>query len=121
MAAAERKLTTLLSTDFAGYSRLMREDEGGTLERLKAYRAVMTQLIAEHRGRIVGTAGDALLAEFASVVQAVECAVRIQRGLAERNANLPPERQMLLRIGINLGDVLVEGEDLFGDGVNIAA
>lgn len=120
-ASIERKLTTIVSADFAGYSRLMSADESGTLAMLKSYRAMMEQLIAENRGRIVGTAGDALLAEFASVVQAVECAVRIQRLLAERNATLAPERQMPLRIGINLGDVLVEGDDLFGDGVNIAA
>jgi adenylate cyclase len=117
----ERKLTTIVSADFAGYSRLMSEDESGTLATLKAHRAMMTQHIADSRGRIVGTAGDALLAEFPSVVQAVECAVQIQRTLAEHNATLPAERQMLLRIGINLGDVLVEGTDLFGDGVNIAA
>jgi len=120
-ASIERKLTTIVSADFAGYSRLMSQDEGGTLATLKAYRAAMTQLIDESRGRIVGTAGDSLLAEFPSVVQAVECAVQIQRVLAERNATLGPERRMLLRIGINLGDVLVEGNDLFGDGVNIAA
>ena len=120
-ATLERKLTTIVSADFAGYSRLMSQDEGGTLAMLKAYRAIMTQLIGDGRGRIVGTAGDALLAEFASVVQAVECAVQIQRTLAERNATLPAERRMLLRIGINLGDVLVEGSDLYGDGVNIAA
>jgi adenylate cyclase len=120
-ASIERKLTTLVSADFAGYSRLMSADESGTLATLKAYRAMMAERIADARGRIVGTAGDSLLAEFASVVQAVECAVAIQRTLAERNATLPPERQMLLRIGINLGDVLVEGGDLYGDGVNIAA
>jgi adenylate cyclase len=119
--SSERKLTTIVSADFAGYSRLMSADESGTLATLKAYRAMMAERIADSRGRIVGTAGDSLLAEFASVVQAVECAVAIQRTLAERNATLPAARQMLLRIGINLGDVLVEGGDLFGDGVNIAA
>jgi class 3 adenylate cyclase len=120
-ASIERKLTTILSADVAGYSRLMSADEAGTLATLKAYRATMTQLIADGRGRIVGTAGDSLLAEFASVVQAVDCAVRIQRELAERNATLAAERQMQLRIGINLGDVMVENDDLYGDGVNIAA
>jgi adenylate cyclase len=120
-ASIERKLTTILSADVAGYSRLMSADEAGTLATLKAYREAMAQLIADSRGRIVGTAGDSLLAEFASVVQAVECAVRIQRELAERNATLPAERQMQLRIGINLGDVMVENDDLYGDGVNIAA
>jgi len=123
MAASppERKLTTILSADVAGYSRMMSADEAGTFAVLKAYREVMTKLIADNRGRIVSTAGDSLLAEFASVVQAVECAVQIQRDLAERNAGLPDERQMRFRIGINLGDVLVESGDLYGDGVNVAA
>ena len=117
----ERKLTTIFSADVAGYSRLMSEDEAGTFAVLKAYRELMATIIAESRGRIISTAGDSLLAEFASVVQAVECAVRIQRELAERNAVLPEERQMRFRIGINLGDVIVEAGDLYGDGVNIAA
>jgi adenylate cyclase len=120
-ASIERKLTTILSADVAGYSRLMSADEVGTLATLKTYREAMAGLIADSRGRIVGTAGDSLLAEFASVVQAVECSVRIQRELAERNATIPAERQMQLRIGINLGDVMVENDDLYGDGVNIAA
>jgi adenylate cyclase len=120
-ASIERKLTTILSADVAGYSRMMGVDEAGTFATLKTYREAMTTLIAENRGRIVGMAGDSLLAEFASVVQAVECAVQIQRELAERNAVLPDERQMHFRIGINLGDVLVEGGDLYGDGVNVAA
>jgi adenylate cyclase len=120
-ATIERKLTTILSADVAGYGRLMSADEAGTLATLKSYRATMAQLIADSRGRIVGTAGDSLLAEFASVVQAVECAVRIQRELSERNATLPVERRIQLRIGINLGDVMVENDDLYGDGVNIAA
>lgn len=120
-AAPERKLTTILSADVAGYSRMMSVDEAGTFAVLKAYREVMTKLIADNRGRVVSTAGDGLLAEFASVVQAVECAVQSQRELAERNAALPDERQMRFRIGINLGDVLVEGSDLYGDGVNVAA
>ncbi|MCW5748089.1 MAG: adenylate/guanylate cyclase domain-containing protein [Alphaproteobacteria bacterium] len=120
-ATIERKLTTILCADVAGYSRLMSEDEAGTLAKLKAYREAMTQLIAEYRGRLVSTAGDGLLAEFASVVQAVECAVKTQRALAERNAGLSADRQMQFRIGINLGDVIVENADLYGDGVNIAA
>ncbi|HKU98056.1 MAG TPA: adenylate/guanylate cyclase domain-containing protein [Vineibacter sp.] len=120
-ASLERKLTTILSADVAGYSRMMSADEAGTFAVLKAYREAMTKLIADNRGRLVSTAGDSLLAEFASVVQAVECAVQIQRELAERNAGLPDERQMRFRIGINLGDVLVEGGDLYGDGVNVAA
>jgi class 3 adenylate cyclase len=118
---AARRLAAILSADVAGYSRLMSDDEAGTLAILKTYRAAMTHLITDSRGRIVSTAGDSLLAEFASVVQAVECAVQIQRELAERNAALPAERQMLVRIGINLGDVIVENGDLYGDGVNIAA
>lgn len=121
VASIERKLTTILSADVAGYSRLMSADEAGTLATLKSHREAMAGLIADSRGRIVSTAGDSLLAEFASVVQAVDCAVRIQRELAERNATLAAERQMQLRIGINLGDVMVENDDLYGDGVNIAA
>jgi adenylate cyclase len=119
--AVERKLTTIVSADFVGYSRLMSLDEAGTLARLRSYREAMAQLIADGRGRVVGTAGDSLLAEFGSVVEAVACAVKIQRELVERNAALPPDRQMRLRIGVNLGDVMVENGDLFGDGVNVAA
>jgi class 3 adenylate cyclase len=120
-AAAERKLTTLLSADVAGYSRLMEADEPGTLVALKACREAFAEEIAVHRGRLVNTAGDALLAEFASVVNAVECAVKVQRLFVERNAARPPGRRMFFRIGINLGDVLVENGDLFGEGVNVAA
>jgi adenylate cyclase len=117
----DRKLTTLLSADVAGYSRLMGADEPGTLARLKACRETIQTRIAEHRGRLVNTAGDSVLAEFASVVHAVDCAVRIQRDLAERNATLPEGERMRFRIGVNLGDVMVDGGDLFGEGVNIAA
>lgn len=120
-SAIERKLTTILSADVVGYSQLMGQDEGGTLATLKTYREVMRGLIAAHRGRVVNTAGDGLLAEFASVVNAVDCAVKIQREIAERNAALPESRAMWLRIGINLGDVMIDGDDLFGDGVNVAA
>jgi adenylate cyclase len=119
--APERKLITILAADVAGYSALMGRDEPGTLQQLKASRELMTEEIARHRGRVFGAAGDSLLAEFASVVNAVECAVRIQRRLAERNDDLPEEARMRFRIGINLGDVLVEDGDLFGEGVNIAA
>jgi adenylate cyclase len=119
--APDRKLTTILSADVAGYSRLMGADEPGTLARLKDSRETMLRRVAEHRGRLVNTAGDSVLAEFASVVNAVDCAVRIQRDLAERNATLPEPRRMLFRIGVNLGDVMVDGTDLFGEGVNIAA
>jgi class 3 adenylate cyclase len=117
----DRKLTTILSADVVGYSRMMGQDEAATLSTLKTYREVMARLTSDYRGRIFNTAGDALLAEFASVVNAVECAVQIQRELADRNATMPVERQMWFRIGINLGDVLVENDDLYGDGVNIAA
>jgi class 3 adenylate cyclase len=119
--APDRKLTTILSADVAGYSRLMGADEAGTLARLKAHREAILRHVAEGHGRLVNTAGDSVLAEFASVVNAVDCAVRIQRDLAERNAALPAAERMLFRIGINLGDVMVDGTDLFGEGVNIAA
>jgi adenylate cyclase len=117
----ERRLTNILSADVYGYSRLMGLDEAGTLATLNAYRGSMTDLIAQHRGRVVNAAGDHLLAEFASAVMAVQCAVEIQRQIGERNQALDPERQMWFRIGINLGDVIVERDDLFGDDVNIAA
>ncbi len=117
-----RRLTAILAADVAGYSRLMGADEEGTHERLKAHlRELIEPKIAEHRGRIVKNTGDGFLAEFASVVDAVRCAVEVQRGMAERNAAIPPEKRIEFRIGINLGDVIVEGEDIFGDGVNIAA
>ena len=117
----ERRLTNILSADVFGYSRLMGLDEAGTLALLNDYKGVMTQLIAQHRGRVVSTAGDGVLAEFPSSVMAVQTAVDIQRQLAERNQKLEPDRQMWFRIGINLGDVIVEGDDIFGDDVNIAA
>jgi adenylate cyclase len=117
----ERKLTALLSADVKGYSRLMGEDEEATIRTLTAYRQIMVALIAQHRGRVVDSPGDNLLAEFASAVDAVRGAVEIQRELRIKNAELPPERRMEFRIGINVGDVVVEGERLYGDGVNIAA
>src|SRR5215510_4510539 len=117
----ERKLTAILSADVKGYSRLMGDDEEGTLRTLNAYRKVMDTLIVQHRGRVVGSAGDSVLAEFASVVDAVQCAVVIQATLKAENASLPANRRMELRIGINLGDVMVDGEEIYGDGVNIAA
>jgi TolB-like protein len=116
-----RRLAAILAADVAGYSRLMGTDEEGTLERLKALRRELTDpKIAEHHGRIVKTTGDGLLVEFASVVDAVRCAVAVQQGMADRNAGVADNR-IELRIGINLGDVIVEGDDLYGDGVNIAA
>ncbi|MCH8842100.1 MAG: adenylate/guanylate cyclase domain-containing protein [SAR324 cluster bacterium] len=119
--SVERKLTAILSADVKGYSRLMGDDEEATLHTLTAYRDVFSSHIDHHRGRVVNTPGDAILAEFASVVDAVACAVEIQRELAERNAELPDARRMAFRIGINLGDVLVKEGALYGDGVNIAA
>lgn len=118
---AERRLTNILSADVVGYSRLMGLDETGTLATLNAYRGIMDGLIRQHRGRVVNSAGDGILAEFQSAVMAVQCAVEIQRQLAERNQALAPERRMWFRIGINLGDVIVEHDDLFGEDVNIAA
>ncbi len=117
----KRKLTALLSADVEGYSRLMGDDEEATILTLTSYRKVMTALIQQHGGRVVDSPGDNLLAEFASAVDAVQGAVAIQRELKTRNAALPPHRQMEYRVGINVGDVLVEGERIYGDGVNIAA
>ena len=116
-----RKLAAILSADVQGYSRLMGDDEVATVRTLTAYRDVMATHIQAHRGRVVDSPGDNLLAEFASVVDAVACAVAIQHDLKARNAALPAPRQMVFRIGINLGDVIVEGERLYGDGINIAA
>lgn len=117
----ERKLAAILSADVKGYSRLMGEDEVGTLRTLTAYRRVIDSVIDQHWGRIVGTAGDSVLAEFASAVNAVRCALAIQQELRTRNADLPSDRRMEFRIGINVGDVIVEGPQIYGDGVNIAA
>jgi len=117
----ERKLTAILSADVEGYSRLMGEDEEATIRTLTSYREVMTSLIRMHRGRVVDSPGDNLLAEFTSVVDAVKCAVVIQTTLRVENADLPQNRRMEFRIGINLGDVIVDGERIYGDGVNIAA
>jgi TolB-like protein len=118
----ERRLAAILAADVAGYSRLMGDDEEGTLAQLKAHRRALVDLkINEHRGRIVKTTGDGLLAEFSSVVDAVHCAVEIQRGMAERNAAVPPEKRIEFRVGIHQGDIIVDGGDIFGEGVNIAA
>src|SRR5215469_10580605 len=117
-----RRLAAILAADVAGYSRLMGADEEGTHERLKAHlRELVDPKITEHRGQIVKNTGDGFLAEFPSVVDAVRCAVEVQRGMAERNADAPPVERIEFRIGINLGDVIVEEHDIFGDGVNIAA
>ena len=117
----KRKLTAILSADAKGYSRLMREDEEATIRTLTTYREKMATLIRQFRGRVVDAPGDNLLAEFASVVDAVNCAVEIQRELAEQNAVLAAQRRMEFRIGVNLGDVVEEEGRIYGDGVNIAA
>src|SRR5229473_8663887 len=117
----ERKLTAILCADVFGYSRLMGEDEEPTLRTLSSHRKLIDSLIEEHHGRFVNSAGDSVLAEFASVVNAVQCAVEVQTTLKAENANLPPERRMEFRIGVNLGDVMVDGEQIYGDGVNVAA
>jgi TolB-like protein/class 3 adenylate cyclase/Flp pilus assembly protein TadD len=118
----ERKLAAILAADVAGYSRLMGADEEGTHERLKAhFRQLIDPKIKEHRGRIVKNTGDGMLAEFSSVVDAVRCAAEIQHGMIDRNAEVPEDKRITFRIGVNLGDVIVEPEDIFGDGVNIAA
>lgn len=119
--AFQRRLTTILAADVAGYSRLVARDEEAALRTLKSHRDILMDLIARHRGRVFGTAGDSVIAEFGSAVEAVRCAMTAQERLAEENANLPPDHQMHLRIGINVGDVMVDGDDLLGDAVNIAA
>jgi len=117
-----RRLAAILAADVAGYSRLMGTDEEGTHETLKAHLAELVDpKIVEHRGRIVKNTGDGFLAEFPSVVDAVRCAVEIQRGMPDREPEVPKERRIRFRIGINLGDVIVEEHDIFGDGVNVAA
>lgn len=117
----ERRLSAILSADVAGYSRLMGDDEIATVQTITHYREYVAETVRAHRGRVIDTAGDNLLAEFPSVVEALGCAVEAQSGLAERNAALPVSRRMDFRIGINIGDVVVEGDRIYGDGVNIAA
>jgi FixJ family two-component response regulator/class 3 adenylate cyclase len=120
--SAVRRLAAILAADVAGYSRLMGRNEEGTLERLMAHRrALVDPKIAEHHGRIVKTTGDGLLVEFPSVVDGVRCAVEMQRGMAERNSDIPIGERLEFRVGINLSDVIVEGDDIYGDGVNVAA
>src|SRR6516165_5341962 len=121
-ARAERRLAAILAVDVAGYSRLMSEDEEGTLAKLRAIRRELGDpKIKEHRGRIVKTTGDGLLVEFGSIVDAVRCAVEVQREMATRNLGIPPKQRIEFRMGINVGDIVVENGDIFGDGVNIAA
>lgn len=117
----KRKLAAILSADVEGYSRLMDNDEEVTVRTLTAYRTAINDLVQQYRGRVVDAPGDNILAEFTSVVDAVNCAVEIQRELAERNAELPYNRKMEFRIGVNLGDVIEEEGRIYGDGVNIAA
>src|SRR5262245_7880114 len=117
----ERRLATILCADVAGYSRMMGDDEERTVRVFRGHREIFESLVAQHRGRIFNTAGDALLAEFASAVEAVRCATDIQAALRTRNEHLEPSERMVFRIGINLGDVIVQGGDLLGDGVNVAA
>src|SRR5438128_10570169 len=117
-----RRLTAILAADVAGYSRLMGTDEEGTHERLKAHLGQLVDpKIKEHRGCTVKNTGDGLLAEFPSVVDAVRCAAQVQRGMADRNAETPEDKRITFRIGVNLGDVIAEEDDIYGDGVNVAA
>ena len=118
----QRKLAAIVSADVVGYSRLMGADETGTLDALRAHRAeLIDPLIAEGGGRIVKTMGDGLLLEFPSVVAAVECCIAVQTGMAERNSGIADKDAIRFRVGVHLGDIVVEGDDIFGDGVNIAA
>jgi TolB-like protein/class 3 adenylate cyclase len=119
--SVERKLAAIFAADVEGYSRLMGQDEVGTLRTLTAYRASIDSLIASHRGRIFTTAGDSLVADFASAVDAVQCAIEVQEAIAQENADRPADEQMRFRIGIHVGDIIVQGGNLFGDAVNIAA
>jgi adenylate cyclase len=117
----ERRLAAIFAADVAGYSRLMSRDEVGTLRTLAACRDVMDRLIAEHGGRIANTAGDSVLAELPSAVDAVACAVTVQESLAQAGQDIPEEQRLRFRIGVHVGDVMVQGGDLLGDGVNVAA
>src|ERR1700761_8410291 len=116
-----RRLAAIVAADVAGYSRLMGLDEVGTARALREHRGVTDALVTKHGGRLVKSTGDGVLLEFPSVVDAVECAVAVQAVTAERNEGIPQDRRMLFRIGINLGDILIEGDDILGDGVNVAA
>ena len=119
--ASSRRLAAILAADIVGYSRLMGLDEAGTAQALREHHAAADPIIAEHGGRVVKTTGDGVLIEFGSVVGAVECALALQHLAAERNTQVPSDRRMEWRIGVHLGDVLIEGDDILGDGVNIAA
>ena len=117
----ERKLSAIFAADVEGYSRLMGLDEVGTLRTLTAYRVIIDRLIASHRGRIFNTAGDSLVVDFASAVDAVQCAVEVQDAIGRENADRLADEQMRFRIGVHVGDIIVQGDNLFGDAVNIAA
>jgi adenylate cyclase len=119
--SVSRRLVAVFAADVEGYSRLMGADEVGTLKGLTERRAILDRIIGDHRGRIANTAGDGVLAEFGSAVEAVQCAVEAQAALAEANKDVPPDRHINFRIGVHIGDVMVRAGDLFGDGVNIAA
>ena len=120
--APRRRLTAILAADVVGYSRMMQANEAGTLAALKFRRtAILQPLVSKHHGRIIKIMGDGVLVEFASAVAAVACAVELQQAMEAANAGLPEDRHIVLRVGLNLGDVMVEGSDLYGDGVNIAA
>jgi adenylate cyclase len=119
---AQRRLAAILAADVVGYSQLMGEDEAGTLNALNKHRAEFIHpTVGEYRGRIVKLMGDGALVEFPSIVDAVECAVAVQRGMEERNADIPDSKRITFRIGINLGDIIIDGDDIYGDGVNVAA
>jgi len=121
MPRDQRRLAAIVSADVVGYSRLMGRDESGTLAGLKAHRReLIDPKIAEHGGRIVKTTGDGLLLEFASVVDAVRWATEVQRGVVERNSSVPEDQQIRFRVGINVGDIIIDDDDIFGDGVNVA-
>src|SRR6516164_5845275 len=118
----ERRLAAILAADVAGYSRLMGANEVGTLQTLKAHRKELVDpTITAHRGRIVKTTGDGMLVEFASVIDAVGCAVAVQRAMVSRNATVKESRRIVFRVGVNIGDIIIDGDDIFGDGVNVAA
>src|SRR5687767_6870625 len=117
----QRKLTTILAADVENYSRLMNEDEEGTLQTFRGHKEVFEAMVSSHGGRVFNTAGDAILVEFGSAVEAVRCATEIQAALRTKNEVLPESRRVTFRMGINLGDVMVQGNDLLGDGVNVAA
>ena len=116
-----RKLAAILAADVVGYSRLMGEDEAGTAKIVRERREAATPIVRSFGGRLVKTMGDGVLLEFPSVVAAVECAIAIQKMMAERNADVPEAKRILYRVGVNLGDILIDGDDILGDGVNVAA